>query len=93
MSAGGHIRWKRHGLDARRASRGKEGVHLMLANPRWRQLRVRAEMIPRDQRHDYELRGYSHTLSAFRSSIPSSEQRLMFKTERFRGWVFEHVSM
>jgi hypothetical protein len=39
------IRWKRHGIGARRASRGEEGVHLMLANSPWRQLRVRAEKI------------------------------------------------
>jgi len=27
------IRWKRHGIGVRRASRGEEGMHLMLANP------------------------------------------------------------
>ena len=65
----------------------------MLANPPWRQLRVRAEKIPGDQKHDYELRGYSHTLNALHSSIQyknafQSEwglMRPMFKAERFRG--------
>jgi hypothetical protein len=34
----------------------------MLANLPWRQLRVRAEKIPGDQKHDYELRWiFSHT--------------------------------
>jgi hypothetical protein len=59
-------------VGARRASRGEEGVHLMLANSPWRQIRVRAEKIPGDQKHDYELRGYSHTLNALRSSIQNT---------------------
>ena len=67
------IRWKRRGIGARRASRGEEGVHLMLANSPWRQLRgVRAEKIPGDQKHDYELGGYSHTLNTLRSSIQNT---------------------
>ena len=55
----------------RRASRGEEGVRLMPANSPWRQLQVRAE-IPGDQKHDYALRAYSHTLNALRSSIQNT---------------------
>jgi hypothetical protein len=44
----------------------------MLANSPWRQLRVRAEKIPGDQKHDYELEGYSHTLNTLRSSIQNT---------------------
>jgi hypothetical protein len=65
----GRIRQKRDGLGVRHASQGKEGVHLMLANPPWRRLRERAEKIPRDQKHDYELGGVSHRVIALRSSI------------------------
>jgi hypothetical protein len=45
----GRIRRKRDGLGVRRASQGKEGVHLMLANPPWRSLRERAGKMPRPE--------------------------------------------
>jgi hypothetical protein len=41
----------------------------MLANPPWRQLRERAEKIPGDKKHDFELGGFSHRVIALRSSI------------------------
>jgi len=44
----------------------EEGVHLMLANPPWRQLRERAEKIPGDKKHVEE---FSHRANAWRSSI------------------------
>jgi hypothetical protein len=68
MLACGRIRQKRDGLGVRHASQGEEGVHLMLANPPWRQLRERAEKIPRSE-HDYELGGFSHSVIGLRSSI------------------------
>jgi hypothetical protein len=69
MLACGRIRRKRDGLGVRPASQGEDGVHLMLANPPWRQLRERAEKIPGDKKHDIELEGFSHRVIALRSSI------------------------
>jgi hypothetical protein len=46
--------------------RGKEGVHLILANPLWHQLRERAKKIPGDKKH---VEGFLHRIIALRSSI------------------------
>jgi hypothetical protein len=46
--------------------RGEERVHLMLANPPWRQLRERAEKIPGDKKH---VERSSRGVIGLRSSI------------------------
>ena len=46
--------------------RGEEGVHLMLANPLWHQLRERAEKIPGDKKH---VEGFVHRIIGLRSSM------------------------
>jgi hypothetical protein len=66
MLACGRIRRKRDGQGVGHASRGEEGVHLMLANPPWHQLRERAEKIPGDKKH---IEGFSRGIIALRSSI------------------------
>ena len=69
MLARGRIRWKRDGLGVRRSSQGEEGVHLMLANPPWHQLREPAEKIPGDKKHDAGLRGFSQRVIRLRCPI------------------------
>ena len=60
------IRRKRDGHGVRHASQGEEGVHLMLANPPWHQLRERAEKIPGDKKH---VEGFSREALELRRSI------------------------
>jgi hypothetical protein len=69
MLARGRIRRKRDGLGVRRASQGEEGVHLILANPPWHQLREPAEKIPGDKKHDAGLRGFSQRVIRLRCPI------------------------
>ena len=69
MLACGRIRRKRYGRSVRHASRGEEGVHLMLANPPWHQLRGRAEKIQGGQKHGCKLGEFSHKVTRSRSSL------------------------
>jgi Rod binding domain-containing protein len=43
-------------------------VHLILANPLWRQLRERAEKIPGDKKHAEEMLSQSHCVAQFNTA-------------------------
>ena len=57
---------KRGEFGVRHASRG--GVHLILANPPWRQLQERAEKIPGDKKHVEGMLSQSHCVAQFNTA-------------------------
>jgi hypothetical protein len=44
------------------------GVHLILANPLWRQLQERAEKIPGDKKHVEGMLSQSHCVTQFNTA-------------------------
>lgn len=56
--------------------RGKEGVHLILANPPWRQLQERAQKIQGDKKHVKGILSQGHCVAQFNRAhkLPSSDR-------------------
>ena len=62
-------RWKSAtDSNRRRAFQGWEGVHLILANPPWRQLRERAQKIQGDKKHVEKTLSQSHCVAQFNTA-------------------------
>ena len=71
-------RWKSAtDSNRRRAFQGWKGVHLILANPPWRQLRERAQKIQGDKKHVEGILSQSHCVAQFNTAQERQMARKM----------------
>jgi hypothetical protein len=67
------------------SSRFRDGVHLILANPPWRQLQERAEKIPGDKKHVEGILSQSHCVAQFNTAQKRPSKRKAANTDNVQN--------